>query len=93
MLTDNNEIFRNCYVVIYCHLPKVSSQINKCIIFEPNEHSITLLYLLYGLTNILTNISLSAHNVSETKKTKNMRNAHQISRMFAIYLKTSLNYL
>ena len=33
MLTDNYQIFRNCFVVIYCHLTKVSSQINKCIIF------------------------------------------------------------
>ena len=37
MLTDNNQIFRNCFVIIYCYLTKVSSQINKCIIFEPNE--------------------------------------------------------
>ena len=42
MLTDNNEIFRNCFVIFYCHLTKVSSQINKCIIFVPNELSITL---------------------------------------------------
>ena len=42
MLTDNNQIFRNCSVGIYCHLTKVSFQINKCIIFEPNELSITL---------------------------------------------------
>ena len=49
MLTDNNQIFRNCFVIVYCHLTKVSSQINKCIIFEHNELSITL-YLLYGVT-------------------------------------------
>ena len=24
MLTDNNQIFRNCFVIIYCHLTKVS---------------------------------------------------------------------
>ena len=42
MLTDNNQIFRNSFVIIYCHLTKVSSPINKCIIFEPNELSITL---------------------------------------------------
>ena len=42
MLTDNNQIFRNCFVIIYCHLTNVSSQINKCIIFERNELSITL---------------------------------------------------
>ena len=47
MLTDNNQIFRNCFVIIYCHLTKVSSQINKCIIFEPNELSITLSTLWY----------------------------------------------
>ena len=35
MLTENNQIFRNCFII--CHLTKVSSQINKCIIFEPNE--------------------------------------------------------
>ena len=42
MLTDNNQIFRNCFVIIYCHLTNVLSQINKCIIFETNELSITL---------------------------------------------------
>ena len=42
MLTGNNQIFRNCFVIIYCHLTKVSSKINKCIIFEPNELTITL---------------------------------------------------
>ena len=42
MLTDNKKFFRNCFVIIYCYLTKVSSQINKYIIFEPNEHSTTL---------------------------------------------------
>ena len=42
MFTYNNHIFRNWFVIIYCHLTKVSPQINKCIIFEPNELSITL---------------------------------------------------
>ena len=43
MLTDDNQIFRNCFVIIYCHLTKVSSQINKCIIIVgPNELSTTL---------------------------------------------------
>ena len=42
MFADINQIFRNCFVIIYCHLTKVSSQIKKCIIFEPNELSITL---------------------------------------------------
>ena len=42
MLADNNQILWNCFVIIYCHLTKVSSQINKCIIFDPNELSITL---------------------------------------------------
>ena len=51
MFTDNNQIFRNFFVIIYCHLTKVSSQINKCIIFEPNELSITLcLYSLVGVS-------------------------------------------
>ena len=39
---NNNQTFRNCFVIIYCHLTKVPSQIDKCIIFEPNELSITL---------------------------------------------------
>ena len=47
MLTDNNRIFRNCFAIIYCHLTKVSAQINKCIIFEPNELSITLSTLCF----------------------------------------------
>ena len=42
MLMDNNQIYRNCFVIIYCHLTKVLSEINKCIIFKPNELSITL---------------------------------------------------
>ena len=42
MLTDNHQIYRNCFVIIYYHLTIVSFQINTCIIFEPNEHSITL---------------------------------------------------
>ena len=42
MLTDNKQIFRNCFAIIYCHLTKVSSEINKCIIFQHNELSITL---------------------------------------------------
>ena len=41
MFTDNSQIFRNCFVIIYCHFTKVSSQINKCIIFEPNELYVT----------------------------------------------------
>ena len=39
---DNIQISRNCFVIIYRHLTKVSSQINKCIIFKPNELSIAL---------------------------------------------------
>ena len=42
MLTDSNQIFMDCFVIIYCDLTKVSSQINKRIIFEPIELSITL---------------------------------------------------
>ena len=42
MFTDNIQIFRNCFVIINCHLTKVSSQINKCILFDPNELSKTL---------------------------------------------------
>ena len=49
---DNNQIFRNCFVIIYCHLTKVSSQINKCIIFDPIELSITLSTLWSNCTNI-----------------------------------------
>ena len=57
MLTDNNQIFRNCFVIIYCHLTKGSSQINQCIIFEINELSITLSTLCilpYGLDSNVT---------------------------------------
>ena len=42
MLQYNNQIFRNWLVIINYHLTKVSSQINKCIIFEPKKNSITL---------------------------------------------------
>ena len=47
--------------MILCHLTKVSAQINKCIIFEANELSVTLstLWLHYeqwsylGITSLL----------------------------------------
>ena len=42
MLTDNNQISRNWFIIIHRHLTKVSSQIIQCIIFELNELSITL---------------------------------------------------
>ena len=42
MLTDNNQIFRNWFVIIHHHLTNVSAQIIQCIIFERNELSITL---------------------------------------------------
>ena len=46
MLTDNNQIFWTWFVIIHCHLTKVSAQIIQCIIFERNELSINhLLYL------------------------------------------------
>ena len=57
MLTANNQIFRNCFVIIYCHLTEVSSQINKCIIFEPNELSITLSTLWLRLVSRLVSVS------------------------------------
>ena len=41
MLTYNNQIFRNFFGIIQYHLTKISDRINKCIIFEPNELSIT----------------------------------------------------
>ena len=48
MLTDNNQIFRNWFVIIHCHLTKVSAQIIQCIVFERNELSITLSTLWYN---------------------------------------------
>ena len=42
MLIYNNQIFRNCFVIIHCHLTKISARINKCKTFEPNKLSITL---------------------------------------------------
>ena len=47
MLTDNNQIFWNWFVIIHHHLTKVSAQIIQCIIFEHNELSITLSTLWY----------------------------------------------
>ena len=34
---DNNQIFRNWFVIIHRHLTKVSAKIIQCIIFERNE--------------------------------------------------------
>ena len=47
MLTDNNQIFRNWFVIIHRHLTKDSAQIIQYIIFESNELSITLSTLRY----------------------------------------------
>ena len=41
MLTYNNDIFRNCFVIIHYHLTKVLYRINMCITFKPYELSIT----------------------------------------------------
>ena len=60
MLTDNNQIFRNCFVIIYCYLTKVSTQINKCIIFEPIALSLTL-SILCGRT--LLSLSIHIHQI------------------------------
>ena len=46
MLTDNNQIFKNWFVIIHRHPTKVSAQIIQCRIFELNELSITLSILL-----------------------------------------------
>ena len=45
MLTDNNQIFSDWFVIIHRHLTKVSSQIIQCIIFEQNQLS-----TIYGQT-------------------------------------------
>ena len=42
MLPDNNQIFRNWFVIIHRHLTKISAEIIQCIIFERNGLSITL---------------------------------------------------
>ena len=55
MLTDNNQIIRNCFVIIYCHLTKVLSQINKCIIFEPNK----LYNTIYSMVVLPKSLQLS----------------------------------
>ena len=39
---DNNQIFRNWFVIIHRHLTKVSAQIIQCIIFDCYELSITV---------------------------------------------------
>ena len=52
-----HQTFKNCFVIILYHLTKDSSWINKCIIFEPNELSITE-YLLYGIPYLLSLIYL-----------------------------------
>ena len=49
MLTDNNQIFRNWFVIIHRHLTKVSAQIIQCIIFKHNELPITLSTLWWHL--------------------------------------------
>ena len=46
---DNNQIFRNWFVIIHRHLTKVSAQIIQCIIFERNELSLTISTLCFHL--------------------------------------------
>ena len=46
MLTYDNQIFRNWFI-IYWHLTKISVEINKCLILEPNELSITTTIMIY----------------------------------------------
>ena len=55
MLTDSKQIFRNCFVIIYCHLTKVSSQINKCWTFEP---SITIYSMVWDIHLTLTTTAI-----------------------------------
>ena len=72
MLTDNNQIFRNWFVIIQRHLTKVSAYMIQCIIFERNELSITLSTLwctAYGTAAepflaVLTVLSLGKTNSS-----------------------------
>ena len=52
MLTDNNQIFRNWFVIIHRHLTKVSAKIIQCIIFERNELSITIYSMVPFSTTI-----------------------------------------
>ena len=52
MLTDNNKISRNWFVIIHRHLTKVSAQIIQCIIFGRNELSITLSTLWFHHVHI-----------------------------------------
>ena len=63
MLTDNNQIFRNWFVIIHCHLTKVSAQIIQGIIYECNELSITLSTLLLPLRYKLFKFHLFLLNV------------------------------
>ena len=63
MLTDNNQIFRNWFVIIH-HLTKVLAQIIQRIIFELNELSITLsvmFMLLYGETMLGTDTTVAIY--------------------------------
>ena len=55
MLMDNNQIFRNWFVIIHRHLTKVSAEIIWCIIFECNELSITLFIYSMDTTHYTVN--------------------------------------
>ena len=58
MLTDNYQILRNWFVIIHCHLTKVSAQIIQCIIFVRNELSVTLSTLWSNLRTFFVNPNL-----------------------------------
>ena len=60
MLTDNNQIFRNWFVIIHRHLTKVLAQIIQCIIFESNELSIITLSTLCYVVLFLISSEWSA---------------------------------
>ena len=49
MLTDDNRIFRNWFVIIHLNLTKISAQIIQCQIFERNE----LYNTIYSMLKLL----------------------------------------
>ena len=57
MLTGNNQIFRNWFVIIHRHLTKVSARIIHCIILERNELSITQSTLWVHLQEIFERVA------------------------------------
>ena len=95
MLTNNNQIFMNWFVIIHRHLKKVSAQIIQCIIFERNEISIALstLWTLRAKSSTCSHCickQLSVQRVIHALTVFASNSPHKEPYMLSLYLQATL---